>query len=319
MYDHVTIRVSSRESSEQFYETVLRTLGIDQTYSGEQFAEWDDFSLSQGDDERPARGRASTRPSRRKTGFRLEHNRPDRSTFVGASASFILVTGTPTEHVHLAFGAGGNATVEDFHRAATEAGYRDNGAPGERPIYHDGYFGAFVLDPDSLSTLPVRDFEASKRFYRQALAPFGVEEVEVEGAIGWGPRGRVDLFIRPGEPTAPLHVAFAAADRATVDAFHAAALAAAESTTACQGSANRDRGCVSWSSSCRSSAKGRHARPQKRRKHVRHVLGARTPRVDARVDGPRRAVLRLLDPDCGPCCRVAGLTGAVNERSPHHR
>ncbi len=75
-------------------------------------------------------------------------------------------------------------------------------------------------------TLPVRDFEASKRFYRRALAPFGVEEVEVEGAIGWGPRGRVDFFIRPGEPTAPLHVAFAAADRATVDAFHAAALAA---------------------------------------------------------------------------------------------
>jgi hypothetical protein len=43
--------------------------------------------------------------------------------------------------------------------------------------------------------------------------------------------------------------------------------------------------------------------------HVHHVLGARTPRVDARVDGPRRAVLRLLDPDCGPRCRVAGLTG----------
>ncbi len=38
-------------------------------------------------------------------------------------------------------------------------------------------------------TLPVRDFEASKRFYRQALAPFEIEEVEVEGAIGWGPPG----------------------------------------------------------------------------------------------------------------------------------
>ena len=62
-------------------------------------------------------------------------------------------------------------------------------------------------------TLPVRDFEASKRFYRQALAPFGVEEVEVEGAVGWGPPKRVDFFVRSGEPTAPLHVAFAAADR----------------------------------------------------------------------------------------------------------
>jgi hypothetical protein len=28
------------------------------------------------------------------------------------------------------------------------AGYRDNGGPGERPIYHPGYYAAFVLDPD---------------------------------------------------------------------------------------------------------------------------------------------------------------------------
>ena len=41
-----------------------------------------------------------------------------------------------------------NATVDAFHRAATGAGYRDNGAPGERPVYHAGYYGAFVLDPD---------------------------------------------------------------------------------------------------------------------------------------------------------------------------
>ncbi len=36
----------------------------------------------------------------------------------------------------------------------------------------------------------------------------------------------VDFFIRPGGASAPLHLAFAAADRATVNAFHAAALAA---------------------------------------------------------------------------------------------
>ena len=29
-----------------------------------------------------------------------------------------------------------------------EAGYRDNGPPGERSVYHEGYYGAFVLDPD---------------------------------------------------------------------------------------------------------------------------------------------------------------------------
>jgi hypothetical protein len=30
---------------------------------------------------------------------------------------------------------------------AIAAGHRDNGAPGERPIYHPGYYGAYVLDP----------------------------------------------------------------------------------------------------------------------------------------------------------------------------
>jgi predicted lactoylglutathione lyase len=37
--------------------------------------------------------------------------------------------------------------VEEFHRIAIEAGYRDNGPPGERK-YHEGYYAAFVLDPD---------------------------------------------------------------------------------------------------------------------------------------------------------------------------
>ena len=30
----------------------------------------------------------------------------------------------------------------------TGAGYGDNGGPGERPVYHEGYYGAYVLDPD---------------------------------------------------------------------------------------------------------------------------------------------------------------------------
>ncbi|MDQ1730743.1 MAG: hypothetical protein QOK10_902 [Pseudonocardiales bacterium] len=65
-----------------------------------------------------------------------------------AGGSFSLVRGEPTEHVHLAFPALDDATVEAFHRVATAAGYRDNGGPGERPEYHAGYYGAFVLDPD---------------------------------------------------------------------------------------------------------------------------------------------------------------------------
>ena len=63
---------------------------------------------------------------------------------------FVLVAdGRPaTENVHLAFPVPDDETVAEFHRVATEAGYRDNGPPGERPEYHPGYVGAFVLDPD---------------------------------------------------------------------------------------------------------------------------------------------------------------------------
>jgi catechol 2,3-dioxygenase-like lactoylglutathione lyase family enzyme len=52
------------------------------------------------------------------------------------------------QNVHIAFPAKSREEVDAFHRAAMEAGYRDNGPPGERPIYHKGYYGAFVLDPD---------------------------------------------------------------------------------------------------------------------------------------------------------------------------
>ncbi len=80
-------------------------------------------------------------------GFRLRRATDERAQFVGESGSFSLVVGEPTAHVHMAF-PGDNAAVEAFHRAAVAAGYRDNGAPGERPVYHPGYYSAFVLDPD---------------------------------------------------------------------------------------------------------------------------------------------------------------------------
>jgi catechol 2,3-dioxygenase-like lactoylglutathione lyase family enzyme len=81
-------------------------------------------------------------------GFELRSDEPERSRFVGKGGSFSLVAGTPTEHLHMAFPAAENATVDAFHRAATDAGYRDNGLPGERPRYHPGYYAAYVLDPD---------------------------------------------------------------------------------------------------------------------------------------------------------------------------
>jgi catechol 2,3-dioxygenase-like lactoylglutathione lyase family enzyme len=84
-------------------------------------------------------------------GFRLRRELPDRAQFAGGPAqrgSFSLVAGDPTEHLHMAFPAREDATVQDFHSAAVAAGYTDHGGPGERRRYHPGYYAAFVLDPD---------------------------------------------------------------------------------------------------------------------------------------------------------------------------
>ena len=71
-------------------------------------------------------------------GFRFVRQRqePERAQFAGESGSFSVVAGTPTENLHVAFPADDDEAVRRFHAAATAAGYRDNGAPGERPVYH---------------------------------------------------------------------------------------------------------------------------------------------------------------------------------------
>jgi catechol 2,3-dioxygenase-like lactoylglutathione lyase family enzyme len=80
-------------------------------------------------------------------GLRVKE-RPDRVQFVSGRETFSILEGPVTEHLHLALGVGDRETVEAFHRAALAAGGRDNGGPGERPQYHVGYWGAFVLDLD---------------------------------------------------------------------------------------------------------------------------------------------------------------------------
>jgi catechol 2,3-dioxygenase-like lactoylglutathione lyase family enzyme len=231
VFDHVTIRVSDRSAAERFYETVLRTLGIEPTHRGEGFVEWDDFSLAQADDASPVTRRLHVgfaAPSRAHVdefwrvgtgagyesdgepgprpqysddyyaaflldpdgnsieavhhgslrdganvdhlwirvsdieaatrfyetvgpaaGFRVGSESAERTQFACVSGSFSVVAGEqPSENVHLAFAATDDETVDRFHRDATAAGYRDNGAPGEREVYHPGYYAAFVLDPD---------------------------------------------------------------------------------------------------------------------------------------------------------------------------
>ena len=106
--DHLWIRVADLEASKRFYETV------------------GPFG-----------------------GFAFDHGWPKGRLFKGSDRSFSVIRDDRplTENVHIAFPAGDNATVDEFHRALVAAGYCDNGEPGERD-YHPGYYGAFVLDPD---------------------------------------------------------------------------------------------------------------------------------------------------------------------------
>jgi catechol 2,3-dioxygenase-like lactoylglutathione lyase family enzyme len=106
--DHLWLRTGNVEAAKRFYETVAPVVGL-----------------------------------------RLVHDAPERVRFTDGVGSFSFVQGDErTENVHYAFGVRDRATVDEFHRVATSAGYADNGEPGERPQYHPGYYGAFVLDPD---------------------------------------------------------------------------------------------------------------------------------------------------------------------------
>jgi catechol 2,3-dioxygenase-like lactoylglutathione lyase family enzyme len=81
---------------------------------------------------------------------------------------------------------------------------------------------------------PVSDYARSKAFYLQALAPLGyalvmeVQQHENDApAAGFGANGKPDLWIGgEGGLQRPIHIAIAAQDRAAVDAFYRAAIAA---------------------------------------------------------------------------------------------
>jgi catechol 2,3-dioxygenase-like lactoylglutathione lyase family enzyme len=74
----------------------------------------------------------------------------------------------------------------------------------------------------------VTEFEEAKRFYLGALAPLGYRVVyEEPGVLAYlADAHGLDFGIGRREPVGGAHVAFDCGDRATVDAFHAAALAA---------------------------------------------------------------------------------------------
>jgi len=73
----------------------------------------------------------------------------------------------------------------------------------------------------------VKDVGSSKRFYTAALAPLGFTvQYEDKATLGFGPKDAPAFWVMQGDPRGSAHVAFAAKDRASVSAFHAAAVAA---------------------------------------------------------------------------------------------
>jgi hypothetical protein len=138
-----------------------------------------------------------------------------------------------TNRLHLAFFAASHADVDAFWRAGTEAGYRDDGAPGPRPEYGPDYYGGFLLDPDGNSAeavhhdrdrvvgridhlwIRVADVAAARAFYER-LAP------EIGFSLGTARPERVQFrgdgssfSLVAGEPSEHVNVAFAGASPRT--------------------------------------------------------------------------------------------------------
>jgi catechol 2,3-dioxygenase-like lactoylglutathione lyase family enzyme len=78
-------------------------------------------------------------------------------------------------------------------------------------------------------TIGVSDITRAIAFYDLALAPLGITRLYAEGeafaGYGIGEKAFFWIGLKPDQKTG-VHIAFAAANRAVVDAFHAAAMAA---------------------------------------------------------------------------------------------
>lgn len=112
MIDHVSVGVSDLARSRDFYARALAPLGFAEIGPWREGARAIAFGLEDADD------------------FAISAEYP---------------TGAP---VHVAFAADRREQVDAFYAAALAAGGRVNGAPGLRTEYSEGYYGAFVLDPD---------------------------------------------------------------------------------------------------------------------------------------------------------------------------
>jgi catechol 2,3-dioxygenase-like lactoylglutathione lyase family enzyme len=177
-------------------------------------------------------------------GHEPTHERPD----VIAWDDFALIEATdsqpPTHNLHVGFVAPSREHVHDFHRAGLEAGYRDDGPPGERPQYGDDYYGAFLRDPDGNSAeavhhgdtrrggcidhlwIRVSDLESAHAFYLLIRRHTGLRPGNTwpGGRQLRGAWATFALIHDEQPPTENLHMAFPAPDRQTVRDFYAAAI-----------------------------------------------------------------------------------------------
>jgi catechol 2,3-dioxygenase-like lactoylglutathione lyase family enzyme len=119
LIDHLSTYATRYAATRAFYEAALRPLGYGLEH--EVVASWDEVF-----------------PERRICAFGP----------AGRAVFWVIEVEEPATPRHIAFSAPDRFAVVAFHGAALGAGGRDHGAPGPRPVYHEHYFGAFVLDPD---------------------------------------------------------------------------------------------------------------------------------------------------------------------------
>tara|TARA_R110002072_G_scaffold13974_8_gene58226 strand:+ start:92 stop:469 length:378 start_codon:yes stop_codon:yes gene_type:complete len=112
--DHVSLSVAELDRAGAFYDAALGALGYVRVWSAETAL---GYGVAGGGDKLALKTRGGGQPQ--------------------TAAGF-----------HLAFTARDAAGVDAFHAAALAAGGNDEGAPGWRPHYGEGYYAAFVSDPD---------------------------------------------------------------------------------------------------------------------------------------------------------------------------
>ena len=115
MLDHISFGVSDLERAAGFYDAVLTPLGYVRLFTTPRGIGWG-------------------APGAKDEAFAVLAS--------GADAR------PPGVGCHLAFHAPSREAVDRFHAAALRMGATDEGAPGLRPHYGEGYYAAFARDLD---------------------------------------------------------------------------------------------------------------------------------------------------------------------------